>query len=170
LSSEAILQTSRLLVGRDTSNPICFTIYNYHPTPRLFANFVLPKVCFTSGAPLFALIIEFSASSNKTFTVNKSHTPLSSREFVFHGVKQLLDCEDVETGNGVYWPTTFGCFDDDSRPAFPDKEDGDFVDIEPNQVWRFEYTTRRSSELVGLGRLETARSYVAQLGRYKTRV
>jgi hypothetical protein len=115
--------------------------------------------------------MEFSTTSAQTLTLDKSRTALTSCEFEFNGVGQLLTCKDTATGEQVDWPVAFGCFDGDPRPEFPD--DADIVELGQNSVWRFEYTLRRegeldesgSSSMGGLEALEIGRSYVAQIGQ-----
>jgi hypothetical protein len=167
--SEAIPQSSKLTVTRDTSATIHFTVYSSPAPPTRSAKLLMPDTCHASGTPPFTLSIEFSTDSTQTLTLDKSRTPLTSFEFGFNSVDQLLDCKDAETGEEVDWPAAFGCFDGDPRPEFPD--DDDFVEVGPDRVWRFEYTIRRDGDvdekgatsMGGLEELEVGRSYKAQI-------
>jgi len=146
---------------RDTTSTIRFIVYNDPAPPTLFANLVMPKECHRSGSPPFKFVIEFSTDSKQTITIDKSETPLSSFEYDLHGVHQLLDCEDVETGSKVNWPRTYCCFDGDPRPKFP--EDDDFVEVGPGKIWRFEYVIEEDGpgSLGGLETLKVGHTYKA---------
>jgi hypothetical protein len=169
--SEVIPQSSKLTGTRDTSPTVRFTIRDSPAPPTLSAKLLMPETCHASGTPPFTLAIEFSTDSAQTITLDKSRTPLTSFEFGFNAVEQLLDCKDAETGEEVDWPATFGCFDGDPRPDFPDDED--FVELGPHRAWRFEYTIRKngdldesgSSSMGGLEELEMGRSYEAQIAQ-----
>jgi hypothetical protein len=170
-SGSGIPQTSKLTVTRDTFPTAHFTVCSSPAPPTLSAKLLVPETCHASGIPPFTLVMEFSTTSAQTLTLDKSRTPLTSCEFEFNGVGQLLTCKDTATGEQVDWPVAFGCFDGDPRPEFPD--DADFVELGQNSVWRFEYTLRRegeldesgSSSMGGLEALEIGRSYVAQIGQ-----
>jgi hypothetical protein len=170
-SGSGIPQTSKLTVTRDTFPTAHFTVCSSPAPPTLSAKLIVPETCHASGIPPFTLVMEFSTTSAQTLTLDKSRTALTSCEFEFNGVGQLLTCKDTATGEQVDWPVAFGCFDGDPRPEFPD--DADFVELGQNSVWRFEYTLRRegeldesgSSSMGGLEALEIGRSYVAQIGQ-----
>jgi hypothetical protein len=167
-SLEAIPEAQKLPVARDTSNTVRFTVYDYPAAPNLFAKLILSEECHVSGTPPFTLVIELSTDSDKTITIDKSHTPLTSFGLDLHSVEELIECKDTETGDEVDWPASFGCFDEDPRPKFPD--DDDFVEVGPNQVWRFEHTINNAdngdgtvSGLGGLEELVAGRTYKAQV-------
>ena len=160
---DIVPRAHRFPVSRDTSSTIRFTVHSDPAPPNLFAKLAMPKKCHLSGTPSFKLTIEFATDSEQPITIDKSQTPLSCFEPDFHGLYQLIECEDIETGAKVDWPNTFVCFDEDPRPAFPDDED--FVEIGPGQVWRFEYTieTEGPSSMGGLEKLMTGHTYEAQV-------
>lgn len=163
-SFKEILSSQKLHVGREDST-IRFTVYDDPAPPKRFARLeITPEECSLSGNPPFKIVIEFSTDSKQPIKIDKSRSALSVDQWLdLNSIEQLINCEDVETGEEVDWPSRFGCFTEDPHPSFP--KDDDFVEILSDKPWRFEYILKdeSSGDLGGLECLESGRTYKAQV-------
>jgi hypothetical protein len=158
-SPQQVPTSKRLPVVRQ-SDVVQFTVYDDPAPPKLFATLdVEPKYCHLSGNLAFKISITYVSRNDQTITINKARSPLSTFEFDFNCVGQLVDCEDVVTGEKVDWPAQFGCFDFDPHPDFP--EDADFIELAPNELWRFQHTLLEADDgnVGGLEELQAGKTY-----------
>lgn len=153
---EDIPSSQRLSVGRE-KDTIHFKVGSDPAPPNLFAKLEVPQECNLSGRPPFTFVIEYSTDSQQPITINKSRSPLSTFWLDLKSVSQLIHCTNSKTGEKVDWPATFGCFDSDPHPKFP--EDSDFVEVLLDKPWRFEHTLARN-ESAGVGSLENLQAGV----------
>ncbi|KAF9629004.1 hypothetical protein BFW01_g10207 [Lasiodiplodia theobromae] len=141
--------TKRLPVRLErATSSLRFTVRADLPPPRFSAVFsVAPTpVCHISpsgdnypSAP-FKFVAEITSDADQPVTVCTERNPFG-RTLPFGNrlscLDQVLHCIDVATDEEMEFPACFQCFDSDPWGSFP--EDGDFVEVRPGGVWRWEY-------------------------------
>jgi hypothetical protein len=102
---------------------------------KIFASLEMPQKCHLSGHSHLTFVVEYSTSSETPITAGKLRIPLSVFEGDLKRVDQLIECQNIETGQEVIWNRFSRCQDSDPLPAFPCREDS--IEVIYDKLGRF---------------------------------
>ena len=160
---ESLEKDTRLPVRR-MPKPITFTVHDDVSASPHFSISLSPsaKVCHLSGEPRFVFQVEVTSHAKDPITVCLDKTPFQEP----HGLDEVVNAVDEETGEEVEWPYAIGCFDPGKNYFPPDDMFEEFaLGVPYRQVFSVDPFDSKGKNAGELDLLEEDRSYKVKLNK-----